>query len=364
MNKKLLTVSIILLSIFCFLLFYKGEEKTNKENQPETLTSLKTEKKEKKSLEEKRKTVEQRAQFEFDMQKNPVTGLIPKEERALEFETAMREKVTSLSSGPNSRAFTTPYVSRGPSNLGGRTRAVVVDLSDNTGNTMIAGGVSSGVFRTTDGGASWTKVSSNDEIHNVTAIAQDPRPGFQNIWYYGTGEVFGNSASLGGAFYLGQGIWQSTDSGQSWTQIPGTDSTFEVFDSNFDIINSLAVHPTTGDLFVAAIQGIFRYDGTNFNLEVNASTAQETDVKITSTGRVFASVAGTNASQNGVYTSPTGTGSYTRIAQNGSPTGWASTGRVVLGLAPSDTDVVYALYNNGQSSQAGNLEADLWRYDL
>ncbi|WP_299683495.1 T9SS type A sorting domain-containing protein [uncultured Dokdonia sp.] len=368
MNKKILTVSIILLGIFCFLFLYDGESETEKEQElkSETLTSLKEEKKEKKSLEEKRRTIEQRNQFEFDMQKDPVTGLISKEEKALEFETALRERTNSLTAGSDSRAFTVPYESRGPSNLGGRTRALAVDLSDATGDTMLAGGVSSGMFRTTDGGTSWVKVSPNNEIHNVTAIAQDPRAGFQNIWYYGTGEVFGNSATLGNAFYLGQGIWRSIDSGQTWTQIPGTDSTFEDFNSNFDIINSLAVHPTTGDLFIAAIQGIFRYDGTNFNLEVNASSTQDTDVKVTSTGRVFAAVGGTNGAQNGVYTSPTGTGSYTRIAQNGSPAGWASVGRVVLGIAPSDTDVVYALYNNGQTTNQApiQIEADLWRYDL
>ncbi|MEP0265088.1 hypothetical protein, partial [Dokdonia sp.] len=366
MNKKVLALSILVLGIISFLFFYGERSEEKEQTQPQTLQSVKTEKKEKKTIEEKQRSVEQRAAFEFDMQKNPATGLIPREEKDVELQVAIREKNTSLTTNSSSRAFTTPYESRGPSNLGGRTRALAIDLSDATGNTMLAGGISSGVFRTTDGGTSWTKVSEDDDIHNVTAIAQDPRVGFQNIWYYGTGEVFGNSAGIGNAFYLGQGIWRSVDSGVTWTQLPGTGSTFEIFDSNFDIINSLAVHPTTGELFIAAFGGIFRYDGTNFNLEVNASSAQETDVKITSTGRVFASVAGTNGSQNGVYTSPTGTGSYTRIAQNGSPAGWASTGRVVLGIAPSDTDVVYALYNNGQTSSVVpiQIEADLWRYDL
>tara|TARA_B100001063_G_C16232704_1_gene297092 strand:+ start:297 stop:446 length:150 start_codon:yes stop_codon:yes gene_type:complete len=46
------------------------------------------------------------------------------------------------------------YTSRGPTNLGGRTRAFVIDRTDNTSNTIIAGGVSSGVFRTIDGGVS------------------------------------------------------------------------------------------------------------------------------------------------------------------------------------------------------------------
>ena len=79
------------------------------------------------------------------------------------------------------------------------------------------------MFRTTDGGNNWVKVSANDEIHNVTAIAQDPRPGFQNIWYYGTEEL-GNSAVLGGFNYFGNGIWKSTDSGLTWNRIPETQS--------------------------------------------------------------------------------------------------------------------------------------------
>jgi hypothetical protein len=128
---------------------------------------------------------------EFNLQKNPITGEIPLEEKQKEFENANLAKQKSSSQ----RITSNLYTQRGPSNLGGRTRALVIDKSDNTSNTIIAGGVSGGVFRTTNGGESWTKVSSNDEIHNVTAIAQDPRPGFQNIWYYGTGEWRGNSAS-------------------------------------------------------------------------------------------------------------------------------------------------------------------------
>lgn len=362
MNKKILFISITLIGICCFLFFNTIEIE---DVEPQTLTSLKKEKKEKKSIEEKQRSVEERAAFDFDMQKNPVTGLIPREEKAVELEIAKREKINSLTAGSDSRAFTVPYESRGPSNLGGRTRAVAVDLSDATGNTILAGGVSSGMFRTTDGGTSWTKVSPNDEIHNVTAIAQDPRVGFQNIWYYATGEVLGNSASLGTASYFGQGVWQSIDSGQTWTQIPGTNSTFESFDSAFDFINSLAVSPLTGDLYMATFDGIFRYDGTNLNTELSTFNAGNTDVKITATGRVFASINGASGS-NGVYTSPTGIGSYTRIAQNGSPTGWATAGRIVLGIAPSDTDVVYALYANGTFNNGSNgaIEADLWRYDL
>ena len=117
---------------------------------------------------------------------------------------------------------------------------------------MLSGGVSSGLFRTTNGGASWTKVSANDEIHNVTALTQDPRAGHQNKWYYGTGEWTGNSASLG-ASYNGRGVWHSSDSGLTWAQLAVTSSVFESYDSDFDFINALEVNPVSGHLFIATV---------------------------------------------------------------------------------------------------------------
>ncbi len=327
----------------------------------EESASLKASKKKKKTIEEKQATVEQRQEFEFNMLKDPETGIIPIEATVEELRVALEERDKSLRS--ESRAVTSTFVNRGPANLGGRTRALVVDISDNTGNTMIAGAISGGVFRTTDGGASWTKVSANDEIHNVSAIAQDPRSGFQNIWYYATGELSGNSASLGTAFYRGQGIWQSTDSGVTWTQIAATNSPFETFTSIYDYVNSLAVSPTTGELFIAAFGAIVRYDGVNLNAELVGTSTGFTDVKVTSTGRVFAAFAGNNSTLDGVHTSPTGNGSWTRIAQNGAPAtpaGWAASGRTVLGIAPSNPNILYALFTDGTAG----IEADLWRYDL
>jgi photosystem II stability/assembly factor-like uncharacterized protein len=49
----------------------------------------------------------------------------------------------------------------------------------------MAGGVSGGLFRSTDGGANWTRVTPANEVHNVSSIAQDPRNGFQDTWYAG-----------------------------------------------------------------------------------------------------------------------------------------------------------------------------------
>ena len=314
------------------------------------------EKRTKKTLEERQLFSEERALYEFNMQKNPITGEIPLEEKQKEFENANLAKQKSSSQ----RITSNLYIQRGPSNLGGRTRALVIDKSDNTSNTIIAGGVSGGVFRTTNGGESWTKVSSNDEIHNVTAIAQDPRPGFQNIWYYGTGEWRGNSASLGAA-YRGSGIWKSIDNGINWSQISETNSVYESFDSYLDYIMALEVSPINGDLMIAATGKISRYDGSNLVIEIEepSNGTGWTDVVINNAGVVYAAIEGTS-SENGVWTSQTGNGSWSRIAQNGSPSSFNSTVRTVLGTAPSNNNIIYALFTNGDS---GNIEADLWQYN-
>ncbi len=313
-----------------------------------------------KSADEKALFSQKRLEHELKMQRNPLTGEIPIEEKAQELQKAQELK-------RNQELFkstTRTYISRGPSNFGGRTRAVRVDLSDVTSNTILSGGVSSGLFRTTDGGSSWTKVSPNDDIHNITALVQDPRLGFQNIWYYATGERTGNSATLGSA-YRGRGIWKSTDNGVTWNQISATDSPQESFNT-IDYIMALEVSPINGDLMVAGYRTIYRYDGATLHTELqNASGGRlMTDVVINSQGRVFASFEGNASTQEGVWTSPTGNGSWTRIAKNGDPVDWNATGRIVLANAPSNDNVIYALYQNGKDNEQGEKEADLWKYNL
>jgi photosystem II stability/assembly factor-like uncharacterized protein len=340
-------------------LFLRSDEKSQTQWKPyeRSITSKKT-------LEEKYTNAIEREKHEFNFQKNPVTGEIPLEEKAMELEIAQEARIRSK----QLRSSLNTYITRGPTNLGGRTRALKVDLSDNTSNTILAGGVSSGLFRTTDGGASWTKVSANDEIHNVSCLAQDPRPGFQNIWYYGTGEWTGNSASLGSA-YRGQGIWRSTDSGLSWTEItdPSNLNDFDEFDSYFDYVNNLFVHPVSGDLFAAVTGKLYRYDGTNFVVELEEPDGATgwTDVTIASDGTVYASFDISSTTMNGVWSSPSGNGNWTRIAQQFNPFQWRPGGnaRTVLATAPSNPDILYALYNNGVSGTPPSLEADLWRYD-
>lgn len=320
----------------------------------------------------KKKTIEKRAMFseartlhEFYRQVNPITGIVSKRDKEQEFQNARQALTRSMQR--SSSAVETTFINRGPTNIGGRTRSLAIDKSDATGKTMLAGAVSGGVFRTTDGGASWVKVSSNDEIHNVTTIAQDPRIGFENIWYYGTGETYGNSASENGAFYLGQGIWQSVNGGITWSQIPSTASNQTNLDSVFDAMVRLAVHPITGELYMAGLGRLLRFNGTSWFVEIQNTELsglafnQDTDIVFTTDGKAYAAFSGQNQNVKGVWFSPDGVGNWTRIN-----TGFFTpAGRVVLALAPSNQNKLYTLFVNGNTAicDTATQEGDLWMWD-
>src|SRR3990172_7394974 len=99
----------------------------------------------------------------------------------------------------------------GPGNIGGRIRSILIHPTEP--NRMWLGSVSGGIWKTTDAGASWQPV--NDLMANLNISTMVMQPGNPNIMYAGTGESF-----VAGPF--GAGVFKSTDSGNTWTQLPTT----------------------------------------------------------------------------------------------------------------------------------------------
>ena len=136
------------------------------------------------------------------------------------------------------------WVERGPGNVGGRTRPILVDPDDPTMNTWWAGAVGGGLWKTTDRGHSWEDQSGDVPLLSVSSLAMSG-----DVIYMGTGEGFGKFGGIDG-----EGIFKSTDRGSTWTHLLATAT-----NSDFRHVNRLAVDPENPDILVAATgTGIFR----------------------------------------------------------------------------------------------------------
>lgn len=197
-----------------------------------------------------------RLEYERMLTANPKTGIVPFNIREKELVFTKRLDAAFK----KSRTDALDISSAGPFNVGGRTRAVAFDVRND--NIIIAGGVSGGIWKSVDAGETWVRKSNPENRNSVTALVQDTRPGNENTWYHGTGEIFGNSAAAGRAAFRGNGIYKSTDNGETWNVLPSTvDSEPSVFNSQFQYIWDIEINDKNlvdDEVIVAAFGAILR----------------------------------------------------------------------------------------------------------
>src|SRR5215467_6199261 len=75
-----------------------------------------------------------------------------------------------------------------------------------------------GAWKTTDGGMVWKPIFDKQRVASIGAIAVAPSN--PNMVYIGTGDV----SNVGGAVNQGNGVWKSTDAGETWQHIGLEDS--------------------------------------------------------------------------------------------------------------------------------------------
>lgn len=344
-----------------------------------------------------------RMEYEFKLLRDPRTGKIPADIRKKEME--LLKTLPSKSDPAYRDMVNNTYTAVGPTQNGGRTRALAFDSRYNgsTNKVILAGGVNGGIFRSTDGGATWAFVSPENEIHSVSCFAQDPIT--KDTWYAGTGgEVSGASAADISSYLVpGFGIYKSINNGATWTRLTSTTSGSQtpsnpnsLIDNVFDMVYRIVVHPTTGDVYAAVQNTIMRSSngGTSWSAVLVPTTNSAvdggmTDLAINASGtRIYAAFSGRNADRNfaGVFTSTTGnSGAWTRIAGGisnaaDSVAGWrgydntqdpnspsyyaGGWGRIVLATAPSNNNLLYVMYYNNVDVTTGSPDADLFRADV
>jgi hypothetical protein len=294
---------------------------------------------------------------------DPATGRIPSGIRSLELAFAdglpndLYLKTDSLNA---------PWTALGPWNLGGRTRAFAMDVTNSS--VLLAGGVSGGIWRSTDAGVTWARTTAPSAHPGVNSIVQDSRPGHTQTWYALSGEAYGTSASGGSAFYLGTGLMKSTDGGLSWGVISSTNSgTPQTFDNVWDATWNVAVNPadTANDVVYCALLGAIMRSangGTSRTRVLGSSSTNLsyfTNVMTTPSGKVYATLSsydggGGNAGTNqGIWRSSDGI-SFVDIRPPFMAASWR---RIVSAYNPLDEDRVYFLVSNVDPA-SGKLTTD------
>ena len=251
----------------------------------------------------------------------------------------------------------------GSAAMSGRIAAVTA-THDKKGDTVLyVGSASGGVWKSTDGGTTFKPKFDKQPVQSIGSIALDPNNP-DNVWV-GTGEAWTrNSVSIG------NGVYHSTDGGETWSNVGLPNS---------ERIVKLAVDPRDGNTVLACVtgklwsdstdRGVYRTsDGGKSWTQVlkggNASTgcggmsvdAKDPNVVFASLwdfrrkGWTFRSGGDTAEapSGSGLYRSADGGKTWSEVTGGGLPA--KPYGRIAVAVAPSNSNVVYAFVESVKSA--------------
>jgi len=296
----------------------------------------------------------------FNIRKaNPTTGIVDINAVYNAFQQYESHKLNKTGSGSNLK-----WTEMGPDNIGGRCRAILIDKDSN--NVVYAGGVTGGIFKSLDGGATWAKVTTNANIQNQNSVCICQ--GADGAIYYGTGEaafgfgIYPKGAANYGPMNYGQGIFKSTDHGYTFTQLKSTQWSDTAGSKNpfngWQDVSSIAADPTNPKRIYAGNDAglqVSNDGGTTWTspngLPKNFSCK---DIKMTKDGQTIFIVAGTGGYPQGnhaVYRSTDGGANFAQVGKN--PVIPSGSFGMVVSIAPSNEKTVYVSVANNSNSSPG-----------
>lgn len=229
----------------------------------------------------------------------------------------------------------------GPGNIGGRTRALLIHPKKPT--IMWTAGVAGGIWKSTDGGATW--LPKADLLANIAVNSMILDGTDVNTLYAGTGEGFFNADGVRGG-----GIYKSEDGGETWIALPST-----INNPDFYYVNKLAMSDKRQRIYAATRTGVFHSEdkgltwtrvlnpnvtGGCMDLAIqNARTSRnkDKDNRQDEEFYVFAG-CGTYAGGGAIWRAVDDKGAtWEKVFEE------AKMGRVSLAVAPSNPEYVYAL---------------------
>jgi photosystem II stability/assembly factor-like uncharacterized protein len=200
-------------------------------------------------------------------------------------------------------------------------------------NTLYIAAASGGVWKSTDGGTTWT--AKGDNLPNIGVSDIVINPSNTSVVYLATGDYDGiHTRSVG--------VYKSTNGGDSWS---ATGLTFTLGDNN--IIGKLLIDPNNVNIIFATTKNSIKrsIDGganwTNVHTE-NGATFNDIQYKRGSSTTIFATA------RNGKFYISTNNG--TTWTSNSTP----STGRTDLALTDNDTNLLMLLDEGGVLRKSTN----------
>lgn len=273
------------------------------------------------------------------LRKNPETGKV--EEADI---LAARQELQRM--GKTNSSLNLQWTEMGPDDMGGRTRAILFDRNDP--NKMWAASVSGGIFYSPNKGRSWLVVDDAMDNLAVVSLAQASNGDI----YAGTGEdmyYFASGAASGGI--LGEGIFKSTDGGQTFTQLASTDPSSNPGEG-WESVGKIETDPTDANRVYAATNEGLRIsdDGGATWANAGMGSNETRDLIVAPSGAVFAKVG------SRIYKSTNGDpGTYTELTSiSGDPNTIVrpSGDRMRIAVSPQDENYIYIL-----ETQAGDYKA-------
>ncbi len=143
-----------------------------------------------------------------------------------------------------------PWIERGPGNVSGRARAILVDPGDPKKDTWFVATVGGGIWKTSDAGQSWQNKTPMLTTLSTTCMAMAPSN--PDVIYAGTGMGYGRIVDLSGS-----GIWKSTDRGETWRQLASTGD-----GQLLQAINRIVVDPDDENIVLVCSNDGFSYLAT------------------------------------------------------------------------------------------------------
>ncbi len=263
------------------------------------------------------------------------------------WESSKKLKVSNRSTEPD------PWEGMGPHNRGGRTLAIA--FNPQNPNTMYAGSASGGLWRSYTGGEggseAWERVNTGFPTLGVGTIAI-PENDSMTI-YIGTGEVYNFDGAGTGAAYratrgsYGIGILKSTDGGETWEK-----SLDWSYDQNRGVWAIKISKQDPNKLYATTTHGTYKSTDAGENWELIHGVIMGNDLLIHPDDDevVVASYGNFGSAGKGIFKTTDG-GENWEKATVGVPTDF--NGKIMLGYAPSNPDIVYASFGNGFSSAEG-----------